>query len=236
MSPSDKGVNGKSTGNGSSAVAYPGQGEFLSPDATAKLNRLLLRGTGGNGMSPDPRVAGRLQDIKDQYAAAQNKERVMGQIEQIYNNMGKNATYGGYLAGKVNPKLLGAAGSAIAAKAGLSMGPVGATMGSGIGEGLGEGVGHIGQQTLRAVGGQAQSRFEADQEALKPLIASFLNGPGQTPTGVSESTGAFIPTVNDIRSPETMNYYIKLLRHKGKSLMKTDALNDFGMLSSDFNK
>lgn len=171
------------------------------------------------------------QIIKE-YQDAFQTDKALAQIDHLYPELMKKRTYGGYLADKVNPDIIGGAAAAGAEAlgaagaiptAGASL--IGAIPGAIAAGGAGKLLGHGLQQGLRAVGGQTQTQYETAGNSLESIVASAL--PGLTPTERGGIANEFKPTIMDTEA--TAQDKLKKLKQKLVSLTKTPTLNSAKM-------
>lgn len=172
--------------------------------------------------------------IRDEYLNAKQVDEALDQIDRIFPELQKNATWGGYLANKVDPNLVG---GSLAAATGL-LGAAGAipTFGASVAGAIpgaiaagaaGEALGHGVKQGLRGMGGQQESKYETGVGSMEGIATSALEKAGMTPSDAKSTASGFIPTKVD--SAEVAKDKLEKLKQKIISLARKGTLESKNM-------
>lgn len=195
---------------------------ILSPDAQKKYDWSMS--PYNNVQSPEEKAS-----IQKEYKDAFQVDKALDQIDELFPELQKKATLGGFLANKVNPTTIGGiAGMGAEALGALAAPETGgasllaavpaAAGAAGAGYAIGSGL----KTGLRAMGGQQETQYETARDALRTIISSALGASGQTPSAIGEIADEFIPTKFD--SDETAQNKLTKLKQKIVSIAKTATL------------
>lgn len=219
-SKSESKGSGASGSYGDDQSANSRTDRILTPQAQKKYDWAMSKYN--HVMSPEEKA----QIIKE-YQDARQSDKILGQIDELYPELMKKRTYGGYLAEKINPAVIGGSAAALAEGLGLAgaiptagtslLAAVPGAIAAGAG---GTAVGAGLKQGLTAMGGQSQTQYETAANSLESLVANAL--PGITPTERQSILKEFLPTKMD--TEETANDKLHKLKQKIISLTRTPTL------------
>lgn len=219
-------MTGASADEGAAPQPAPSQ-RLLGPNAESAYRMLKYDPT---------KTPQQVSDITDQYNSAIQTDKALDEIDKLYPELTGKATWGGYLANKVDPNAIGGIAAAGAEAAG-AMGAIptagtsllgaipGAIAAGGAGKALGSGV----KQGLRALGGQQETQYETAKASLVGYIGSALAGAKVTPSEIEDLAEKFTPTKVD--SEATAKDKLNKLKEKIIALSHTSALDAAGMTS-----
>jgi hypothetical protein len=190
-------------------------------------------------MSPYNNVQSQQQKeaIQKQYQDAFQVDKALDQIDNLFPQLQNKATYGGYLANKIDPTTVGGLFGMGAEAMGVAGAP--ATGGASILAALpaaagAAGAGYAGASAvrtgLRAMGGQTETQYETAKNSLQTIIGKALSSSGLTPTEIGKIADEFAPTKAD--SKDTAKDKLEKLKQKIMAVANTSALNSAKMTNS----
>lgn len=195
------------------------ENKLLSPDAEEKLNTKVQFGT--------PQARKDYPEVLNQYTKAQQVEKQIKQINDLFPKLREEATLSGNLRSHINPHAFGAvgavpgaliAGGGIGALTGGSLALPAAAAGAGAGAALGEGVAHGLSGTLQATGGQKEVQYQTDKAGLAKFLIGALG---------NQATGSEIDSIVESNTPaywDNEKTYNKKLENIKKFLLnRTDT-------------
>ena len=204
-----------------------GPTKILTPEAERKYNWALS--PYNTVQSPEEK-----RGIVEEYNNNKQLESQLALLDSKFDDMQKKATWGGYLASKVNPHAIGAGLGAAAEAAGIAgaiptagTSLIGALPGA-IGAGLAGEAGGAGlKQLLTGIGGQQESQYQDAAGAYETAITNALQSAGITPTEAEKLAGNLKPTKVDSR--ETALDKLKTAKEKmiaatRKAMLKSHKL------------
>ena len=199
---------------------------ILKSNASNVFNRLSQRAQGG-----DPVAAARLAETQKQYGEASNVDQVLAQARDVYSNLAKNATAGGWTAQNIAPQALVGAAGAIP----LVGKPLAGAL-AGVGSLAGEAVSAYKNIMPSSMGGtekgapsefERQRNFDAYNTQLGDLLKRVYGEAGYAELG--EKANGIKIGVTD--TPANITAKMKTFEALAKSKVTKNMLKDAGMVN-----
>jgi len=183
----------------------------------------------------NPNTRNQYDKVTSQYNQAVQSQKALDAVNEKFPQLQKEGTYSDYLAGKVNPHVMGGigglTGAAIGASGALATAPEGGLLGmlpaiglgTAKGTAAGEVAGHGIKQGLHAIAGQSGLQYDADKAALTKIIAAALRGTNVSSDQIQEVIDSNVPKIVDDK--ETYNKKMKNIKDFIKQNTETSLLD-----------